>query len=205
MLEGTDLMAAYQPLGGSSSLYDNSMYANLDDHNEQPKENVLKIQSTQQKQQQVQQPSQQQQVQQLPQQQIQQLPQQQVQYANDPRAAGNLYDASLFNKQYEQEIRIQSAINELKKRKEDQNYNQNQNQNQPSYFDKLFSKKKELGKILQFTLIIVLGLSIHYLIDHYLMNYISNHDMSFERQLFLRVLYPVGILFVLWNLKVFIK
>ena len=92
----------------------------------------------------------------------------------------------------------------MKKRKEDQSQN-NQGNNNSSYFDKLFSKKKELGKILQFTLIIVLGLSIHYLIDHYLINYINNNDMSFERQLFLRILYPIGILFILWNLKVFIK
>ena len=200
MLEGTDLMSAYQPLG-SSSMFDNSAYASLDDYNEQPtekKENVLKIQSNKQPQQQL---PQQQLQQQQPQQQ-QQLPQQQ--YANDPRT-GNLYDASVFNKQYEQEIRIQNAINEMKKRKEEQQSQNTQGNNNPSYFDKLFSKKKELGKILQFTLIIVLGLSIHYLIDHYLINYINNHDMSFERQLFLRILYPIGILFILWNLKVFIK
>lgn len=199
MLEGTDLMSAYQPLG-SSTMFDNSSYAPLDDYNQQqehPQQNENKVVKVQQQQipQQQKQNSQQLQVQQP-------TPQQQVQYANDPRAGQELYNAGVFNKQYEQEIRIQNALNELKRRKEEP---QQQYNNSPSYFDKLFGKKKELGKIMQFTLIIVLGLSIHYLIDHYLGNYISNHDMSFERQMFLRILYPVAILFILWNLKVFIK
>jgi hypothetical protein len=204
MLEGTDLMAAYQPLGGSSTINDNSMYAALDDYDSQQsqpkeKENVLKIQSQQQKQQPQQSQSQRDNVIQQP------SPQQQVQLANDQRMNGTIYDASIFNKQYEQEIRIQNAINEMKKKKDEQFQNYSPQNNNLSYFDKLFNKKKELGKILQFTLIIVLGLSIHYLIDHYLINYINNHDMSFERQLFIRLLYPIGILFILWNLKVFIK
>ena len=76
---------------------------------------------------------------------------------------------------------------------------------EPSYFDKLFGKKKELFKILTLSLIITLGLSLHFLIDHYLTKYLAEHEMSFERQLLLRLLYPLGVLFVLWNLKVFVK
>lgn len=74
-----------------------------------------------------------------------------------------------------------------------------------SYLDKLFSKKKELSKAVQITLIILLAISIHFVIDHYMKMYINNQGLSFERELMLRLLYPLGILFLLWNMKVFSK
>lgn len=74
-----------------------------------------------------------------------------------------------------------------------------------SYFDKLFSKRKELWKALQITFIILLAISIHFVIDHYLKVYINNTDLSFERELFIRLLYPIAIIFILWNLKTFVK
>lgn len=97
-----------------------------------------------------------------------------------------------------QEQRLIMALNDYKKRKDETKYSE-------SYLDKLFNKKKEIIKILQFSLIIVLGLSIHYFIDYYLKDYINNNDYSFERQLFIRLLYPLAIIFVLWNIKVFLK
>jgi hypothetical protein len=74
-----------------------------------------------------------------------------------------------------------------------------------SYFEKLFSKRKELWKALQITFIILLAISIHFVIDHYLKVYITNTDLSFERELFIRLLYPIAIIFILWNLKTFVK
>jgi hypothetical protein len=111
-----------------------------------------------------------------------------------------MYDANNMNKQYETEQRLNNILADIKKKKAEPAAD-----NSPGYFDKLFSKKKELFKILQLALIITLGLSLHYLFDYYLKNYLQDNDMSFERQMLLRFLYPVGILFVLWNLKVFIK
>lgn len=111
-----------------------------------------------------------------------------------------MYDASTLNKQYEQEQKLATILNEIKKKKE-----QPVTPDNNSYFDKLFSKKKELFKILQLALIVTLGLSVHYLIDHYLKNYLQENDLTFERQLVLRMLYPLGVLFFLWNIKVFVK
>ena len=102
-----------------------------------------------------------------------------------------LYDASALNQRYEQEQRV---AHQVPKKKEEM-----------SYVDKLFSKKRELIKLLQFVFIIVLALSLHALIEHYLKDYISDHDMSSWRQFFLRLLYPLSILFILWNLKAFTK
>jgi hypothetical protein len=96
---------------------------------------------------------------------------------------------------YDSEQRLLKVIQDLKQTKE-----------QPqSYVDKLFSKKKDLFKVIQLALIVALGLAIHFVIKHYLKCYIKDNDFSCERQFFLRLLYPLAILFVLWNLKVFLK
>jgi len=110
-------------------------------------------------------------------------------------------EIGLLNKQFESDQKLQMLAAELKKKKEAAA----PVSSEPSYFDKLFGKKKELFKILTLSLIITLGLSLHFLIDHYLTKYLAEHEMSFERQLLLRLLYPLGVLFVLWNLKVFVK
>lgn len=113
-------------------------------------------------------------------------------------------DESLLQKQFETDQKLAALVSELKKRKSSAPV-ATTDQEQPSYFDKLFGKKKELYKVLQLSLIITLGLSLHFLMDHYLSRYISDNDMSFERQLILRLLYPAAVLFVLWNLRVFVK
>jgi hypothetical protein len=71
------------------------------------------------------------------------------------------------------------------------------------YFDKLFSRKKDFLKLLQWVLIVLLAIAIHGFIKYYLYQYLSNGDFSFEREIVIRALYPLGILFVLWNLRVF--
>jgi hypothetical protein len=100
-----------------------------------------------------------------------------------------------------QDPRIALLVNELKKQ---QMLTANM-QEQSSYIDKLFSKKKDMLKVLQLALVIVLAMSIHFIIDHYLRNYIKNSDLSFERELLLRFLYPFALLFILWNMKAFVK
>lgn len=193
MLEGTDLMSAYQqPLAGSSfaaNSFDNSYASFMNEEQQHEEEKPAPKQKVQMQEQRQSQP-------------IADKNMQSPQYSQ--QQYGQQYDANIMNKQYEQEQRIARAINELKKRKEESAASP-QYSAQPSYFDKLFGKKKELGKLLQAALIIVLGLSIYYLLDHYVKDYIAEHDLSFERQLFIRLLYPLSILFILWNLRVFVK
>lgn len=100
-----------------------------------------------------------------------------------------------------QEAKIALLVNELKKQ---QKLTANMQQ-QSSYIDKLFSKKKDLLKIIQFSLIIVLAMSIHFIIDYYLKYYIKNNDLSFERELIIRLIYPLSIIFIIWNFKTFLK
>lgn len=131
--------------------------------------------------------------QQIPRNQPQQLPM-------PPMAQLNplMYDASGYNKQMEQEQKIHLLVNELKKQRQ-------QAPPQETYWDKLMSKKKELLKFLQSALIVLFAISIHVVVDHYLKLYLEHNDVSYERELFIRLLYPFAILFVAWNLVTFIK
>lgn len=100
-----------------------------------------------------------------------------------------------------QDAKIALLVNELKKQ---QKLTANMQQ-QSTYLDKLFAKKKELLKIIQFSLIIVLAMSIHFIIDYYLKYYIKNNDLTFERELIIRLIYPFSVIFIIWNLKTFLK
>lgn len=118
----------------------------------------------------------------------------------------NLRDTSNnanITKQMIQEQKLMTILNEIKKQK---NYaKQSVVEPEPSYIDKLFSKKKELIKLLQFSLIVILALSVHGIVDLYLKDFIENNDFSDSRVFIIRLLYPLFVLFLLWNLKIFIK
>lgn len=101
----------------------------------------------------------------------------------------------------QQDPRIAILVNELRK----QQRLTASMQQQSSYLDKLFSRKKDLLKITQLSLIVVLALSLHFLVDNYLKNYIKSNDFTFERELIIRLLYPLSVLFILWNLKTFVR
>jgi len=108
-----------------------------------------------------------------------------------------------FNEQYEKEQKLLAVINELKRRQA--TTTPVSPSSGPSYWDKLQAKKKELVKFLQSALIIVFALSVHFLIHHYFTQYIASNDVSFERELILRVLYPVGVAFIAWNVMLIYK
>lgn len=106
------------------------------------------------------------------------------------------------NMQYDQEQKLMNILTEIKKQQKNTASAAVENQ---SYVDKLYARRKELWKALQISFIVLLAISIHFVIDHYLKLYINNTDLSFERELFIRMLYPLAIVFILWNLKTFVK
>jgi len=134
-------------------------------------------------------------------------PQQQMesskQYAADPPANPTMSTAASFHEQYEKEQKLIAIINELKKRQAAAV--SGGGGSGPSYWDKLMAKKKDIIKFLQSALIIVFALSVHFLISHYFQQYISSNDVSFERELILRLLYPIGIVFIAWNVMLIFK
>ncbi len=118
-----------------------------------------------------------------------------------------------FNKMFEQQQRVNLAIQQMKRQQielaqqQQQALLQNNVQNAvgSQYLDKVFSDKRGFLKLIQFALIIVLALSIHALIKFLLKNYIKSNDFSFQRIIGLKLLYVFATLFILWNIKVFIK
>lgn len=112
------------------------------------------------------------------------------------------YDANQYNQYYSNEQKLLAIINELKKKQSTQSQQQTQSS---SYFDKLAAKKKDVYKFLHSAFIIVFALAVHFLIHHYFKHYLDNNEVSFERELLLRILYPIGILFVAWNIMLLLK
>lgn len=113
------------------------------------------------------------------------------------------YDVSMFNKQFEQEQKIMTLMNELKKQKAKEPVVQHVYED--SYWDKMTNKKKELYKFIQSGLIILFAISLHVVIDFVLKNYLQANDVSYNREIMIRVLYPIGILFIAWNIIAFIR
>jgi len=200
MLEGTDLYSAYAPLmpmeGHPMPLYGE------DDHmgNVAPVREVKKKPSSSARQQQ--EPT-------LP---PPQAPAPPPPPPAQPQPQYNPNDFnSQFNQYYDNEQRMIAVINELQKRNTatapaaQPRHSKEEKSSEPSYFDRLGSKKKDVIKFLHSALIIVFALAVHFLIHHYFTWYVSNNDLSFERELMLRLLYPIGILFVAWNIMLIFK
>ena len=144
-----------------------------------------------------------------PQQNIQQTPQvvqpqppiqQSLQQSNVPT-----YNANQFNQYFNNEQKMVSMMNELRQRQAAAVAASSSSQSSTNYFDKLASKKKDLMKFLHSAFIIIFALSVHFLLSHYFSWYLENRDVSFERELILRLLYPIGILFIAWNIMLVIK
>ena len=133
-----------------------------------------------------------------------------VQKAQQQQAQAPQYDMSVFNKQFEQDQRINTLVNELKKQKQQQQQVAAYQQQQPmyydeSYWDKMANKKKDIFKFIQSGLIILFAISLHVVIDFVLKHYLQTHDISYNREVMIRFLYPIGILFIAWNIIAFIK
>lgn len=118
------------------------------------------------------------------------------------------YDVSVFNKQFEQEQKINNLVHELKKQKTQQVPQmpyQPQMYYEESYWDKMGNRKKDVFKFIHSGLIILFAISLHCIIDFILKNYLQTHDVSHNREIVIRILYPIGILFVAWNIIAFLK
>lgn len=90
--------------------------------------------------------------------------------------------------------------NELQKQKE--HFEQQKKNN---YFDKLLSKKKDIMKLLIISFIFLFALSLHGVIDFYLKKLFEENILGAGKEFIYRMLYPVTVLLVMWNIKVFSK
>lgn len=79
------------------------------------------------------------------------------------------------------------------------------NKNQVSYFDRLWAKRRDVIKLIIFSLVILLALSFHDVTTHYLKQYFEDTMLSPTKEFLLRLVYPLIVLIALWNIRVFTK
>jgi hypothetical protein len=210
MLEGTDLSSAYGLISAQSgpSMFEEEAPLKQQQHVAPPPKPVM--QSKQQMDnnpimQQVQQIAAMQQQQQQ-QQQKQPMPTHSQQQAVAPSRAQPQYDANIFNRQFEQEQRyVRQQQQQQQQQQVPAYYMQQAFPQEPSYLEKMANKKKEVLKFLQSAMIIVFALALHVVIDFVLKHYLQMYDLSYEKELLIRVAYPLGILFIAWNIITYLK
>lgn len=93
------------------------------------------------------------------------------------------------------EDQVKFLKNELLKVKE--------KKNQTSVISKFISKKKEMFKIFILSLVILLALSSHCFLKHYLKLYILDNDLESRKELLFRFAYPLTIFLFIWITKAF--
>lgn len=91
------------------------------------------------------------------------------------------------------------------KRQRDMNQQQQQQASQPGYLDKLWGKKRDVMKLVMFTLVFMLALSLHWVAKHYMKDYMDTNALTPTKEFFFRMLYPSVILFIVWNMRAFNK
>ena len=73
--------------------------------------------------------------------------------------------------------------------------------NGPSYFENMVSKRRDVLKIIILAVTIVLGISVHALVDFVLREMTVGKELDFKQEFGLRLLYPALVVLVIWLLK----
>lgn len=73
------------------------------------------------------------------------------------------------------------------------------------YLDKLMSKKKDMLRMVMFACVVLLALSTHFVADHYYHVFFDNNVLTPWREFFVRSIYPTLVVFLLWNIRTFVK
>jgi len=72
---------------------------------------------------------------------------------------------------------------------------------QPSFFDTMWSKRKDIMKLVTLSLIILLGISLHTTIDHFFKKWLLESDLSERNEMLARMAYPLSVLLLIWIMK----
>ena len=173
----TELNIAYSYNGNGNELIDDKQSDDMIEYQQQ-----TQIQPLQQQPQMQQQPLQQQpQIQQQPQPQIQPQIQQQMQI--QPMNNSNYY----MN---------QSQPQIIKKQQIQQNRNP-----EYSFWDRMALSRNDVFKLVLLSFVIVLGISIEKIGNHYITQYLSDNILSSIQEFIVRISYPIIIFIFLWIIK----
>ena len=73
----------------------------------------------------------------------------------------------------------------------------------PGYLERMGLKSKDVLRLFVLSLMIALGISIHWVASHYVNEWLESSDFNGRQRLAVRLGYPAILVFVLWNIKAF--
>jgi len=94
---------------------------------------------------------------------------------------------------------------EIATQKKQQQMQYRESYEKKSLIDAIFNKKKEMIRFFSIALIIVLALSMHEIFSEFVKEYIDSNDLSKNKEITLKFLYPISIFILAWGIKVFSK
>lgn len=74
---------------------------------------------------------------------------------------------------------------------------------EPGYFAMLGMKRKDVQKLVILSLMVTLGIAIHWTTVNYYDGWLTTWGLSSRQEFLLRASYPLAVLFVMWNIKAF--
>jgi hypothetical protein len=83
-------------------------------------------------------------------------------------------------------------------------YNNNQQQQQQvenTFWNRLSYKRNEVFKLVMFSLVILLAISLDRMATYYLSKYVNENVLTDNQEMIIRFAYPVIIVLILWFLK----
>lgn len=69
------------------------------------------------------------------------------------------------------------------------------------FWDRIGAKKWEVLKMVLFSMVVLLALSVDHMASHYLNNYIGSSFLSATQEVLVRASYPVAVLVLIWIVK----
>ena len=112
---------------------------------------------------------------------------------------------------YEQPIPIvpifqqnDNVIKELQMELEKQK-NLNKKEYSEPLYDRFISKKKDVMKLFNIALTVLLAISLHFVLSDLIKSYLQNNDFTYNKEILIKFMYPFSVLMVLWSFKVFNK
>lgn len=82
--------------------------------------------------------------------------------------------------------------------------NINKKDTEPLY-DRYVSKKKDVMKLLNIALTVLLAISLHFVLSDLIKSFLHNNDFTNNKETFIKFMYPTSVLLILWSFKVFNK
>ena len=112
---------------------------------------------------------------------------------------------------YEQPIPIvpifqqnDNVIKELQMELEKQK-NLNKKEYSEPLYDRFISKKKDVMKLFNIALTVLLAISLHFVLSDLIKLYLQNNDFTYNKEILIKFMYPLSVLMILWSFKVFNK